>query len=45
MISGLALNPALFRSGCRFENGPRLHRGDFRELDAQAAAAESEHGV
>jgi hypothetical protein len=43
--SGLALKPCLGRIGGGFEHGARLHAGDLGILDAEAAAAETEHRV
>ena len=46
MISGLTFLPrALFHLDRRLEYGARLHLGDFRIGDGDAAAAEAEHRV
>ena len=45
MISGLRLEAFLGRIGRGFEDGARLHLGDFRILDTETAAAEAEHRV
>ena len=45
MISGLALMAFLLRIGGGFEDGAGLHAGDLGILDAEAAAAETEHRV
>ena len=45
MISGFTLMPDFWHFGGGLKHGARLHLGDFRMDDAEAAAAETEHRV